>query len=325
MQLETLKTESTTGNGWNKIYYTLRPIIPRRLQIVIRRHFIEQKLRTVSQHWPIDPRAAQKPPGWSGWPHNKKFCLVLTHDVETQRGHDRCHELARLEKRLGFFSAFNFVARKYSVSEELRQWLRQEGFEVGVHGLYHDGKLYASQKIFQQRAREINRVLQDWGAVGFRSPAMHYKAHWLHDLNILYDCSTFDTDPFEPEASAVHTIFPLIVKNIEGTRSYVELPYTLPQDFTLFVMLQHNDIQVWADKLEWIAQNGGMALVITHPDYMNWDRSKGNFEQYPIELYESFLQHIRRYYAGQYWPALPHQVANFWNCKTSQSDSLARS
>ncbi len=36
--------------------------------------------------WPIDPMAAKKPEGWKGWPEGKQFALVLTHDVDTQRG-----------------------------------------------------------------------------------------------------------------------------------------------------------------------------------------------------------------------------------------------
>ena len=36
--------------------------------------------------WPIDPRSAKPPEGWTGWPEGKKFALVLTHDVETKKG-----------------------------------------------------------------------------------------------------------------------------------------------------------------------------------------------------------------------------------------------
>jgi hypothetical protein len=34
---------------------------------------------------------------------------------------------------------------------------------------------------------------------------------WLHQLNIEYDLSTFDTDPFEPQPEGRHTIFPFWV------------------------------------------------------------------------------------------------------------------
>jgi hypothetical protein len=62
---------------------------------------------------------------------------------------------------------------------------------------------------------------------------------WLHDLNIAYDLSTFDSDPFEPQPDSRNTIFPFWISN--GNGGYAELPYTLPQDSTLFLLLQESE------------------------------------------------------------------------------------
>jgi len=35
--------------------------------------------------------------------------------------------------------------------------------------------------------------------------------------------------------------------------------------------MQEKNIDIWKRKLEWVAENGGMPLVNTHPDYMNFD------------------------------------------------------
>ncbi len=51
---------------------------------------------------------------------------------------------------------------------------------------------------------------------------------------MLYDASTYDIDPFEPQGGGLGTIFPIIVSDVSTKRSYVELPYTLCQDFLLF-------------------------------------------------------------------------------------------
>jgi len=96
---------------------------------------------------------------------------------------------------------------------------------VGVHGLLHDGKLYQSRELFLKRAKRINHYLAQWGAVGFRSPAMHRNLDWIHDLNIEYDASTFDTDPFEPQADGTGTIFPFFVRKGVGEEGYVEFLY----------------------------------------------------------------------------------------------------
>jgi hypothetical protein len=272
------------------------------------------KLRTHADVWPIDEKSAIPPKNWEGWPGGKQFALVLTHDVETAKGQERCRHLIDLERELGFTSSYNFVPERYKVSEELRNYLNENGFEVGVHGLNHDGKDYNSRAIFRERALKINRYISDWGTVGYRSPSMLRDLAWLHDLDIEYDSSTFDTDPFEPQPDGVETIFPFWVLPVDRTqRGYVELPYTLPQDFTLFVIFREKDTRIWREKLDWIASHGGMALLDTHPDYMNFDGSAERREEYPVSLYKEFLSYVRVNYEGQYWNALPREIARFYS------------
>jgi len=293
-------------------YYMLRPLIPRPVQVFLRRAAVRRKRGRVADIWPIDRRCGTPPPGWGGWPEGRRFAVVLTHDVDTAEGQRKSHELIRLEEAMGVRSSFNFVAERYPVSSELRARLSEADFEVGVHGLYHDGKLYESWETFRDRAIRINRYLSDWGAVGFRSPAMHHNLDWIHEFDIEYDASTFDTDPFEPQSDGVGTIFPFLVGGEDGRRGYIELPYTLPQDFTLFVLLRERGIEIWKRKLDWIAESGGMALLNTHPDYMNFgDGAPGN-EEYPAEHYREFLSYLRTRYRGKYWAALPREMARFW-------------
>jgi hypothetical protein len=292
-------------------YYILKPLIPRRVQIALRRQVISRKRRHYTHVWPILEQAGKSPKGWPGWPDRKQFALVLTHDVDTFRGHERCYDLMKIEVDLGFRSAFNFVPERYNVSSKLRADLVNNGFEVGVHGLNHDGKLFRSRKIFNQRCDKINHYLKAWNAVGFRSPAMHHNLEWIHDLNIEYDMSTFDVDPFEPQSDGVKTIFPFQVTNGSNGAGYVELPYTLPQDFTLFILMQELDISIWQQKLDWIASQGGMALLNTHPDYMQFSTDKLEEEVYTADLYREFLEHLRRQYEGLYWHVRPCDLAAY--------------
>jgi hypothetical protein len=83
------------------LYYTLKPFMPRRLQIFLRRKRVEY-LRNICQDiWPIDPRAGVAPLNWQEWPDGKRFALVLTHDVEREMGQDRCCMVASLEESSG--------------------------------------------------------------------------------------------------------------------------------------------------------------------------------------------------------------------------------
>ena len=311
---------------------------------------------------------------------------MLSHDVDTIHGYKDVLRVAQLEEKMDFRSCFNFVPERYGrVSLALLDQLRRRGFDVAVHGLKHDGKLFLSRCNFERQAPRINAYLKKWQTEGFTSPSMQRDLEWMAALNIDYSMSTFDTDPFEPQPDGVGTIFPFAVykncseqsafrapqgpergrravssqrfgsrtqypepstqnpisssnsgnpsnstnpsNSVDSTNSmdpsnsrnsrsfFVELPYTLPQDSTLFVILQEKTIGIWKRKLDWIAEKGGMALLNTHSDYMNCVNGRCGLEEYPIRLYKEFLQYVKDKYEGQYWHVLPKQMANFWREK----------
>ncbi len=297
-------------------FYFVKPLVPRRLQLFLRTILVRRARRRFSGEWPIHPSSGEAPRGWEGWPGDKKFALVLTHDVDTQKGHDAAISLMRVEKEAGFISSFNFVPERYKVSKDVLKDISGNGFEIGVHGLKHDGKLFTTRSGFLEQAAKINECIREWGAVGFRAPSMIRNLEWIKDLDIEYDASTFDTDPFEPQPEGMRTIFPFWFDGEPGRKGYVELPYTLCQVFSLFVLLREKGIGVWKEKLDWIAANGGMALINTHPDYMNFSNRPCGREEYPLGLYREFLSTVARRYADQYWLALPKDVARFWKHRT---------
>ncbi len=304
---------SRAGNKVHlKIFYWVKPFVSRRVQLGLRRWIAAYKKKTNAGTWPINRAASRPPEGWPGWPEGKKFAVALTHDVDKGTGCFKCVRLMSLEEQLGFRSSFNFVAEDYAVDEGLRESLVKSGFEVGLHGLKHDGKLFSNRSFFETRSARINHYIEKWGASGFRAPAMHHNLEWLTDLNIEYDSSTFDTDPFEPVSDGCSTIFPFWYANQARTRGYVEIPYTLPQDHCLFVIMKERDIAIWKTKLDWVAQKGGLALLNTHPDYMNFEGTSCAREEYPVAYYAGFLEYLKTRYAGQYWHALPRDVARFW-------------
>ena len=341
-----------------KLYYHAKPFLPWGLRIAVRRFFAFRKRQHHQATWPIDPSATLPPSNWSGWPDDKGFAFVLSHDVETQIGYDKIGPLVDLEESLGFRSVVNFIPEgQYRVSDKLIQNLKARGFEVGVHGLHHDGKLYNNFDSFKKRAQKINHYLEAWDATGFRSPLMHRNLDWLHSLNISYDSSTFDTDPFEPQPDGLGTIFPKwipipiadppfripnsttqdtsketpisnqqsIISNgnsaSPSSSGYVELPYTLPQDSTLYLLLKEPTIDIWKTKTAWIAQHSGMAFLNVHPDYIDFN-GKSTQSQYPASHYADFLKHIKETYTGQYWHATPNEVAQFFINRKERPQSL---
>lgn len=230
------------------------------------------------------------------WPGGSKYAFVLTHDVETSEGMRHISRIADLEESLGFRSSWNLVPFKYKIDSGLVNDLQSRGFEIGIHGYNHDGQLYSSRSVFEYRATAINEAIKKFGAVGFRSPMVHRNLNWLQLLDIEYDSSCFDIDPYQPAPGGVGSIWPFIAGR------FVELPYTLPQDHTLFVTLRERDDSIWKAKLDYIVRHQGMALMLTHPDYMTRRRE--------FDVYFRFLQYVKD--LGTYWHANAMDVARWW-------------
>jgi peptidoglycan/xylan/chitin deacetylase (PgdA/CDA1 family) len=297
---------------FTRMYYAVKPLLPRHTQLDLRRERIRRRMLLHSHVWPIDEEAGRPPLGWWGWPDQKEFALVLTHDVEHYEGQRKCIPLARIERDLGFRSSFYFVPERYDVSRAVREELVAMGCEVGVHDYNHDGRLFSSEQVFSKRAASINRYIREWNACGFRAGAMFHNLEWIGRLEVKYDCSTFDTDPFEPQPEGVRTIFPFRVHSRANGREYVEMPYTMPQDFTLFVLMRETDPAIWLRKLDWVASKGGVALVNVHPDYVSFDSSTTGAEQYPLAIYVQLLQYVAERYRGKYWHVLARDLARYW-------------
>lgn len=289
-----------------RTYYRLRPYIP----VGLRRKLQRTRRVETDEDWYI-PHAAmralacaienqpQPPAIIHPWPCGAQHAFVLTHDVEEKDGLRRIPAMAQIEEDLGFRSSWNIVPHKYRVDAGLLRDLESRSFEIGVHGYNHDGRLYWSRRTFERRTVAINEALRRYRAVGFRSPMNHRNLEWLQQLDIQYDASFFDIDPYQPMPGGVGTLWPFVAGK------FVELPYTLPQDHTLFVVLGKQECGVWKRKLDFVAKNHGMALMLTHPDYMASDRY--------LDLYRQFLLHVRE--VGNYWHALPREVAAWWRAR----------
>ena len=315
--------ESRFGvNHWQlsrskRLYYDIvRPILPRQIRPIMRRLVRSRKMNGVALDWPIEDRyvrflyaileAAQRRHPWISaspfWPSGARFAFVLTHDIETAAGQTRVCELADIEEEIGFRSSFNFVPEGYRIDASLQAELRKRGFEIGVHGLKHDGRLFSSRIKFEERAVLINRYLKAWGAVGFRAPFTHRNPEWMQALDIEYDSSFFDTDPFEPIPGGTISIWPFFCGR------FVELPYTLPQDHTLYEMYGPGAVDIWTRKVDFIAKWGGMALVNVHPDYTCAEDNIG--------LYRRFLMAVKE--KADYWHALPREAARWWRNRAEE-------
>jgi hypothetical protein len=93
------------------------------------------------------------------------------------------------------------------------------------------------------------------------------------------------------------------------------------QDSTLFLLLQERNADIWKRKVDWIAQQGGMALVNVHPDYLTFSGQQSSSREFPLARYEDLLTYVKRRYAGVYWNALARDLARWFR---SQRESVSR-
>ncbi len=305
-----------------RMYYILKPALPRTLTRVLRRLYSRPEKAVADIQWPVEARYAKflweimsqllgtfpdralsiKPL----WPKGFRYALVLTHDIESKRGQEFVRNVADLEEDLGFRSSFNFVPEDYPLDMNLVDELRQRGFEIGIHGLAHDGKLFSSRAKFEHSAKRINSYLKDLGAVGFRAPLTIRNPEWMQALEIEYDLSFFDTDPFEPIPGGTMSIWPFFIGH------FVELPYTLLQDYTLTSILHESSARIWLEKVDFVEDYHGMALLNAHPDYLR--------DQTRWGVYREFLCAMKN--RKGYWHGLPRDVAAWWRERCSASCKL---
>ena len=292
-------------------YYYVRPLLPRSVQIYARRQVVRLQARSRFPRWPIEPClhdffdlmlaiiggiSGGPVPCIAPWPNGHSWALVLSHDVEQAGGVAAVREVVELEREHGVRSSWNFVPRRYEIDSTLLSDLNDQGLEIGVHGVDHDGRDLESWATWQRRLPAAYDFAARWDAVGFRSAALHRHHEWMRSLRFAYDSSWPDTDPFEPQNGGCCTWLPFFNGQV------VELPLTLPQDHTLFVILGHQDETVWVKKAEFLRKRGGLAVIDTHPDYLVDRRIRS--------AYDRFLARFADDAAA--WHALPREVSAWW-------------
>ncbi len=274
-----------------RAFYAAKPLIPRAVQVRARRVRARAIWRRLGEdpRPPVAERALLFP-----WPGEYTASALVTHDVETAAGQHNIPALLEVEEALGIKSCWNFVVSRYSVDRALIKRLLAAGHEVGVHGVYHDGKLFDSAEQFCERLQIMRAAAADWGADGFRSPSLLYERSLLGEIDFSWDSSMPAWDPFQPKPGDCMTYVPFKLEH-----ACIELPVTLWQDFTLFEELEMDHIGVWRAQSDFIARIGGLINVIVHPDYM---RSEAR-----LTLYRELLEHLST--IEGVWIALPREVS----------------
>ena len=312
-----------TGPLVRGAYYGLRPLLPVGTRKYLQRIALRGWSNRTFPEWPVDRTVEQIleralllalreknlesiPFIWF-WPEGHSSCAIVTHDVETEAGRRFCSQLMDLDDAFGIKASFQVVPEKrYVVSHQYLESIRQRGFEINVQDWNHDGRLFSQRRVFLRRAALINQVASNWSAQGFRGAMLYRNVDWLEELQVSYDMSLPNVAHLDPQRGGCCTVFPFFIGNL------LELPVTTTQDYSLFHILSEYSIDLWIKQCSLIREAHGMMSFIIHPDYL--------LEQRALQTYRSLLEHLTELRAEQNtWIALPREVNEWWRQRSQMS------
>jgi hypothetical protein len=299
-----------------RAYYFVRPLLP----VKLRRRLQQARLNNWQDlkfpHWPVDrtvdhtmthllmlsrrAHGVDKVPFIWFWPEGANAAAVMTHDVETEVGRDCSSAVMDIDDSFGIKAAFEVVPEKrYEVASSYIDSIWSRGFEAAVHDLNHDGHLFRDRKTFQERVPKINAYRKRFNAEGFRAAVLYRNQEWYDALEFSYDTSVPNVAHLDPQRGGCCTVMPYFVGDI------VELPVTMIQDYSLFLILNDYSINLWKQQTELILESHGLMNVIIHPDYSVSPRERA--------IFEGLLAHLAKLREERgVWTALPKDVARWW-------------
>jgi hypothetical protein len=308
------------------VYYFFRPILPVRVRKHLQRLHWRGWTDIPFPRWPVDVtveslmRSAvglllerggvrEFPFIWF-WPDGAPGCVMVTHDVEGAAGSRFCGELMDLDDRFGIRSSFQVVPEapwsSKASTRQLVEQLKRRGFEVNVHDVNHDGRLFRDRERFLRHAATINARGREFGTRGFRSGAMYRRQDWIASLDISYDMSVPNVAHLEPQRGGCCTVLPFFIDHV------LELPLTAAQDYTVFQVLGDYSTRLWQEQIGRILEQNGLVSFIAHPDYLIEPRARG--------VYEDLLRLLTRLRAERgVWIAQPAEIDGWWRSRREMS------
>jgi peptidoglycan/xylan/chitin deacetylase (PgdA/CDA1 family) len=301
------------------LYYRCKPLLPRAVQLSVRRRWMAFKGTPDFPRWPHDDsverlarfyaacvlrvlRRSEVSFRWF-WPNGYHAAAILTHDIEGVSGMRNALRVAEIEERHGLRSSFNVVGDWYPIDWGVLRELSARGHEIGSHALHHDRSLFSSRGEFERQLPLLRSSVAQLGASGFRSPATHRVPEWFAELPVDYDLTMPLSDPYEAQPGGTCSAWPFFIGPV------LEMPYTLPQDHTLFTLMGRRDCSEWVEQMLRVKRCFGLIHCLSHPDlgYLA--------EQHNEISYREFLEALRS--QDDVWHALPRDVSSWWRARAA--------
>ena len=315
--------ESIVNSLLAAAYYSVRPLMPVGVRRYLQRIRLQGWDRIPFPHWPVDrtvddlfgllmvlslkSQKVERIPFIWFWPDGAPSSAIMTHDVETAQGRDLCGTLMDIDDAYEIKASFEVVPeQRYDVPGAFLDSITKRGFEIAVHDLNHDGRLFKSHKYFAERVAKINAYGRKWGTEAFRAAVLYRRQEWFHDLEFAYDMSVPNVAHLDPQRGGCCTVMPYFIGKL------LELPVTATQDYTLFHILQDYKTDLWKSQIELIMERHGLLSFIVHPDYSTVGPER--------KVFEELLSHLARLRQERgVWISTPGGVNRWWRQRAQMS------
>jgi len=200
--------------------------------------------------------------------------LLITHDVDTEKGLEKALSLKAVEDKLDLQSTWFLPSEQYRIPRDIAKSLAA-GSTIGSHDLEHDSRLIHCRDHGRlvERLRKSKLRLEtifDTEVRCFRSPLLQFSS-WIvsglkaagYELDFSLPC----WEPVHPQTMGGFGIESVQPFEIDGV---VEIPLTLFQDHQVLNVMGFNTHQAtkfWYEQAELIRSFGGDIVLLVHPDY----------------------------------------------------------
>jgi len=200
--------------------------------------------------------------------------LLITHDVETEKGLRRALSLKAVEDELNVQSMWFLPSDEYPIARHIGRDLA-EGSTIGSHDVKHDGRLIHIRRHNElvERLSESRLKLEavfEKEVKCFRSPLLQFSRRIvgaLGEAGYRFDFSVPCWEPVHPSTMSGFGVECVQAFEIDGL---VEIPLTLFQDHQVLNLLGMNmddAIKLWVEQANLIRSFDGDIVLLIHPDY----------------------------------------------------------
>jgi hypothetical protein len=200
--------------------------------------------------------------------------LLVTHDVDTEKGLGRALSLKSVEQDVQISSIWFLPSHEYAIDKSVAIDLADSA-TIGSHDVRHDGRLIHIRKhqaLLERLSASRLRLEQifEKEVTCFRSPLLQFSEELISGLSICGYRSDFSVPCWEPLHPVTMTGF-----GIESVQSFekhgvVEIPLTLFQDHQVLTMMGMNTreaVKLWIEQARLIREFDGEIVLLVHPDY----------------------------------------------------------